>query len=138
MTDQLIVDPMLCRDCQACMLACSLYHEGENNPGLSRVRIIKDMEHYLFEIIVCHHCQSPDCLTACPSSAIRLDEHGTAILYTEECVQCGACLESCSYEAIIYYEPWDRYLKCDLCQGRAEGPACVQICPVGAITVQLT
>lgn len=130
---KIIAYPEACRDCQACILVCSLYHDGENNPGLSRLKISKDMAHYVFVIHLCQHCDPPECLPVCPTEAIRLNDDGIAILYDDDCIQCGACQEVCPYQALFYYQPKDRYLKCDLCQGRPEGPACVQICPVGAI-----
>jgi Fe-S-cluster-containing hydrogenase component 2 len=127
--------PELCRDCQACMLVCSLYHDGENNPRLSRVQVSKDMANYVFDIHVCQHCDPPECMLVCPADAIRLNEQGVAILHFDDCIHCGACQDACPYQAIFYYQTMERYLKCDLCQGRSVGPACVQICPVGAIVL---
>jgi Fe-S-cluster-containing hydrogenase component 2 len=129
------VETHLCRDCQACTLACSLYHEGECNLGLARLRVAKDMARYEFAITICQHCQEPDCLPACPSDALVLDERGVVIMLDEACDRCGLCASSCPYDAIFYYEPHDRYLKCDMCAGRDEGPLCVELCPVGALTL---
>ena len=124
-----------CRDCQACVLACSLYHEGECNPSLARLVVAKDMARYEFRISVCQHCDPPECMLVCPSDAISLDERGVAIMDDEVCIQCGACAEACPYDAIFYNQAQDRYLKCDLCAGRGGEPLCVQVCPVGALTL---
>ena len=131
------IDPHneLCRDCQACALACSLYHDGVCNLQLARLRIAKDMATYTFDIQVCRHCDSPDCLAACPSEAIRLDEQGVALIDDELCLRCGNCQSACPYGVLFYNEAMDRYLKCDLCAGRPEGPICVEVCPVGALTL---
>ena len=59
-----------------------------------------------------------------------MDDRGVVIIEDKACIRCGACAESCPYDAIFYHEREDRYLKCDLCAGRAEGPLCVQLCPV--------
>ena len=130
---RLYADAEACRDCQACTLACSLYHAGECNPGLARLSVAKDMAQYRFQIVICQHCDSPVCVEACPTGALSLDGRGVAILNDDECTRCGACAESCPYGAIFYAQAQDRYLKCDLCAGRAEGPLCVEVCPVGAL-----
>ena len=127
------VESHLCRDCQACTLACSLYHEGQCNPGLARLAVTKDMAKYEFHILICQHCDSPECLLSCPTDAMTMDGRGVVIIHDEECIQCGACAARCPYDAIFYNVAADRYLKCDLCTGREGGPLCVELCPVGAL-----
>ena len=128
-------DATLCRECQACTLACSLYHDGECNLSLARLQVIKDMARYEFQILICRHCESPDCLAACPSEAIVLNAQGVAVILDDACLRCGACVTACPYGVLFYNEARDRYLKCDLCAGRDGGPLCVAICPVGALTL---
>ena len=130
---RLITHPEHCRDCQSCTLACSLYHEGECHLGLARLSVEKNMAAYTFSILVCRHCDDPDCVAACPNEALHLDERGVAVLERELCLQCGACAESCPYHAIFYNAERGLYLKCDLCAGWAGGPLCAQTCPVGAV-----
>ena len=131
---KILIDASLCRDCQACTLACSLFHQGECSPELARLRVKKDLAQGNVEIILCRQCDFPECTAACPNEAIRLDEAGRVILFEEECLQCGACAEACRYHAIFYNPKLGIYLKCDLCRLRAEGPACVGLCPVEALT----
>ena len=128
-------DSALCRDCQACTLVCSLSHESECNLGLARLEVSKDMAKYEFAIVICRHCEEPECLAACPVEAMRPDERGVVLIDDEACIRCGTCAAACPYGAISYHEGADRYLKCDLCEGRAEGPLCVRLCPVGALTL---
>lgn len=129
-------DAALCRDCQACTLGCSLHHEGECNLGLARLAVSKDMAKYEFNILICQHCDSPDCIAACPTEgAMLIDGRGVVIIVDDVCLRCGACVAACPYDAIFYNEAEDRYLKCDLCAGREEGPLCVELCPVGALTL---
>lgn len=125
----------LCRNCQACQLACSLYHEGCCHLGLARLQVSKDMARYTFDVRICRQCASPECLEACPTGAMSLDGRGVVLLGDGECTRCGACAAACPYEAISYCRAEDRYLKCDLCAGRPEGPLCVALCPVGALTL---
>ena len=129
------VDQDRCRDCQACTLACSLAHEGGCAPSLARLAVRKDMARYEFRIVVCQHCAQPACLEACPSGALSVDSRGIVVMDEEVCVGCGACAEACPYDAIRHHEVSGRYLKCDLCAGREEGPLCVAVCPVGALTM---
>lgn len=129
-------EAQLCRDCQACTLACSLYHEGECNLGLARLAVVKDMARYAFDILVCQHCASPDCVLACPTDAMVLDERGVVLLVEDGCERCGACASNCPHNAIFYHALQDRYLKCDLCASRGGRPLCVEICPVGALTLE--
>jgi len=130
------VQAELCHGCQTCMLGCSLYHEGQCHLGLARVRVRKDMARFIFDIRICQHCESPECLEACPSGAMSLDARGVVLIDDDVCTRCGSCAEACPYKAIFYSESEDRYLKCDLCAGRAEGPLCVALCPVGALTIE--
>ena len=64
-----------------------------------------------------------------------MDERGVVVMLDDVCDRCGMCASSCPYDAIFYYAPQDRYVKCDLCAGRAAGPLCVELCPVGALTM---
>lgn len=135
------VEAELCRDCEACALACSLLHEGESNPIRSRVLVRKDMANYKFNIVICEHCQTdgkiPECMQACPNESIRLDERGVVVIYQDECLQCAACAEACPYHAIFYNDATNQYFKCELCAANNNSPACVEICPVGALTIRL-
>lgn len=125
----------LCHDCQACVLACSLHHEGECSLCLARLAVLKDMERYEFNTLVCQHCDPPACMLDCPADAMQLDDRGVVIIDDDACIRCGTCASACPYDAIFHNEAEDRYLKCDLCAAREDGPLCVQVCPVGALTL---
>jgi Fe-S-cluster-containing dehydrogenase component len=129
-------DPRLCRDCRACTLACSLYHEGICQPSLARLAVTKDMAAYEFHIAICQHCDPPPCLAVCAADAMRLDDRGVVLIDDEACIRCGACASACPYEAVFHQATEDRYLKCDLCGDRVGGPLCVAICPAGALTLR--
>jgi Fe-S-cluster-containing dehydrogenase component len=115
------------------MLGCSLFHEDCSNIGLARLIVTKDMSRFDFRIDICKHCSNPKCLADCPADAIGLDERGVVIIDDQKCIRCGSCRENCPFDAIFYNRKVDRYVKCDLCAGRVDGPLCVQLCPAGAL-----
>jgi Fe-S-cluster-containing hydrogenase component 2 len=128
--------PDICRECQVCTLACSLYHEDECNLQRARLTVSKDMARYQFTITLCRQCEEPACLAACPAEAMTRDADGVVRILQENCIQCGACAEACPYHAIMHDPVSDRYYKCDLCAGRPEGPLCVALCPVHALRLE--
>lgn len=129
------VNAKACRDCHACMVGCSVFHENECNEDLARVRVEKDMERFVFTIKLCKQCRNPKCKAACPVEAIYQDEKDVVHIYHEKCTRCGACLKACPFDALFFSNGANKYIKCDLCEGREEGPLCVQLCPVGALTL---
>jgi anaerobic carbon-monoxide dehydrogenase iron sulfur subunit len=135
---KILVNPELCRDCQTCALACSLYHEAECSLSKARLQIVKDMENYQFTILICRHCEEPNCVKACPCDAIMVDQGGAVLIDDEMCIHCGACILVCPYNAIFCPDHSDNYLKCDLCKDRSLGPLCVELCPTNAITLSYT
>ena len=58
-----------------------------------------------------------------------------ALIITEECINCGACVPECPNEAISEGE--DIFIidpdKCTECVGWYDEPQCVQVCPVDSI-----
>jgi Fe-S-cluster-containing hydrogenase component 2 len=139
------VDENLCLTCRECEVACSLYHEGECNPSLARIRVVyDDFVPGAPSIVVCKQCEWPACYYACAARwdepALRIDPaSGARYVDAELCRGCGACLKACPLtpeRTVIGYQTRGRkrsYFKCDLCYDRAEGPLCVEICPGGAL-----
>ncbi len=58
-----------------------------------------------------------------------------ALMITDECINCGACVPECPNEAISEGE--DIFIidpdKCTECVGWYDEPQCVQVCPVDCI-----
>lgn len=135
----------LCLTCRECEVSCSLYHEDECNPSLSRIRVsYDDFAPVPPSIVVCAQCDWPACYYACASlwdePAICIDNAtGARYIDSEKCRGCGACLRACPLtqeQAVISLKKVGNksiYLKCDLCHDRAEGPVCVEICPGDAL-----
>ena len=139
------VDENLCMTCRECEVSCSLYHEGECNPSLSRIRVwYDDFTPGPPVIVACKQCDWPACYYACAAlwdePAILIDEAtGARYIDPEKCRGCDACLRACPLtpeRPVIGFKKVDRkriYFKCDLCHDRADGPVCVQICPGNAL-----
>jgi Fe-S-cluster-containing hydrogenase component 2 len=140
------VDVERCLTCRECEVACSLYHEEECNPSLSRIQI--DFDDFVPgppSIRVCKQCDWPACVYACaarwddPAMAVD-DKTGARTIDAAKCKGCGACLRACPLtpeRTVIGLRTVGRkriHFKCDLCSGRDEGPVCVQICPGEALS----
>jgi protein NrfC len=147
----LVYDSRLCLGCQSCMFICSLTHEGEANPALSRIQIIRDapsFTRYPYDITmsVCRQCVAPLCVQNCPTGACHVEsEHGNVRMIDEsKCIGCKRCLASCPHRPhrTIWNPSKQKSMKCDLCAnaqywaqkgGPAGNQACVEICPAKAI-----
>jgi protein NrfC len=153
----LLVDTRKCQGCTSCMLACTLVHEGVENPSLARIQIIQNpFESYPDDVTIaqCRQCVDPACVEVCPTEALRPDTaYGNVrMVDRSKCIGCGECIEACPYTpsrpVVASDEKFDDDLKgrkCDLCantpyhwDAAGGGPdgkqACVEVCPVGAIT----
>ncbi len=140
------VDESLCLTCRECEVSCSLYHEDECNPSLSRINILfDDFVPGLPSITVCKQCDWPACYYACASRwdepAMSIDEaSGACYIDSEKCRGCQACMRACPLtpeRSVISFKKVGNkriYFKCDLCYDRQEGPVCVEICPGKALT----
>ena len=140
------VNRSLCLTCRECEVACSLFHEQECNPELSRIRIdFDDFVPGLPDVRTCKQCDWPACYYACSARwdvpAMSIDPHtGARYVDADKCRGCGACARACPLtpeRAVLFVRIEGRrrtYLKCDLCLGREGGPICVAICPGGALT----
>lgn len=138
--ERIVHDPDACTGCGQCELMCSLYHEGEQGPSLSRCEVAGDRLVARFTLNVCRQCASPDCYEACPQkdSALCIDK-ATGIKYidAQACTGCGACIDACPFDPprIKMHPRSNIAFMCDLCRGRDEGPICIEFCNFGALRV---
>jgi protein NrfC len=150
-TGYIVYDSHLCWGCQSCMFACSMSHQGEANPALSRIQIIRDapsFTKYPLDVVmsVCRQCVSPLCVQNCPTGAAHVDaEHGNVrVIDQAKCIGCKKCIQMCPQRP--HRTVWNPYKKksskCDLCidapfwskkGGPGGEPACVAGCPAHAL-----
>ncbi len=130
------VDTKKCVGCSDCVVAC----QTENNipTGYARdwiVEVVAGTYPTNIELELrserCNHCDNTPCVRCCPTGASHIVDGGIVLVTHSECIGCGACIQSCPYEA-RYTHPKGYVDKCTFCVHRLqEGlkPACVSVCP---------
>jgi len=86
------------------------------------------------------HCDEPACVSSCIVDAYTKHPEGPVTWDSDKCIGCRYCMVACPFQVPAFeyskaLEP--NIMKCDFCFDRTkEGklPACVEICPVEAIT----
>ena len=149
-------DSSKCTGCKACELACFTVHNQKNNgvcrtvgtvtvPVMPRLFLVQGET---FSVPVqSKHCEDAPCLNACTKKAIsRVDQQ--VIIDEKKCMGCKDCMMACPFGVIMLApvydhskvlhqsgtdEPVKGAFKCDLCIGREDGPACVEVCPHQAL-----
>jgi Fe-S-cluster-containing hydrogenase component 2 len=137
---RLNIDPTTCTGCRLCEVYCSITHENDVNPALSRIKVWKDEVNGLFLPIACTLCDDKECLSACPEpGAIALTKQGTVVINEELCTGCSKCVRACEILAITFHAIPGRgkngkavVVKCNLCDG---DPVCVKVCEPGTISL---
>lgn len=90
----------------------------------------------------CLHCETPQCVTVCPTGAsFKRAEDGIVLVDEDKCIGCKLCSWACPYGAREYSPVEGVMKKCTLCVDRIYNenlpeaerqPACVQACPTRA------
>ncbi len=129
------IDTRKCVGCSDCVVAC----QTENNVpvGFARDWIAETVQgtypnlHLEIRSERCNHCDNTPCVRTCPTGASHIIEGGIVKVTKEECIGCGACIQSCPYDA-RYSHPEGYVDKCTFCDHRVKNgqdPACVSVCP---------
>lgn len=90
----------------------------------------------------CLHCETPACVTVCPTGAsYKRAGDGIVLVDEDKCIGCKLCSWACPYGAREYSAVDGVMKKCTLCVDRIYNehldpaervPACVQACPTRA------
>ena len=137
-----VIDQTKCIGCHACTTAC----KSENDVPLGVTRTyVKSVDvgafpqaRRAFQVTRCNQCEDAPCVAACPTAAMHIRPDGIVDFDKASCIGCKACMAACPYDA-IFINPEDHCAeKCNFCAHRLDvglEPACVTVCPTGAIMV---
>jgi Fe-S-cluster-containing dehydrogenase component len=133
------VDTKRCVGCSACVIACKT--ENRVPDGCYRDWVVQETSGVSPDLRLeirserCNHCEHAPCVSACPTGASHVNEGGAVLVTAGKCSGCKACIAACPYDA-RYVHP-DGYIdKCTFCLHRTSAgglPACVTVCPTGAL-----
>ena len=157
-----LVDTTVCVGCRNCEWACKTAHdlpagdlesyenrqvlETKRRPGEDALTVVneysagKNSNLPVDVKVQCMHCDHPACVSACIVGAFSKHENGSVTWDTDKCIGCRYCMAACPFQvpAFQYDKALNpKIMKCDFCFERTkEGklPACVEICPVEALT----
>ena len=135
-----VIDNRKCIGCHACTVACKAEHDVPVGVNRTWVKYIEkgsfpDTRRH-FSVMRCNHCDDAPCIEICPVSSLFRREDGIVDFDSRRCIGCKACMQACPYDA-LYIDPQTHTAsKCNYCAHRIDiglEPACVNVCPEGAI-----
>jgi Fe-S-cluster-containing dehydrogenase component len=86
----------------------------------------------------CMHCVDPDCVSACPVSALTKNPETGIVQYNPDaCIGCRYCQIACPFNIpkFEFDKTFPKIVKCQMCTDLVEAggiPACCDACPTGA------
>lgn len=151
----LLYDATKCVGCKACVVKCKeagnlaadtdgygagLYDapEGLNESTRNIIQLARSGDETSFVKRQCMHCVDPACVNACMMGALGKREFGIVSWENNKCIGCRYCQVACPFGVpqFQWSKTSPRIVKCELCRERlADGkqPACVEVCPRGAV-----
>ena len=152
MNKLVIADPGKCIGCRTCEIACVLAHSAADamvkmSPASFNPRLMVVKTTTVSTPVQCRQCEDAPCAAVCPTGTLVLRDNSVQV-NPSRCIGCKSCMIACRF-GVIEVVPCDALLsdrpiisgthveavKCDLCAHRANGPACVEVCPTKAISV---
>ena len=157
----LVIDLDTCVGCHACAVNCKEWNTGghsaplpDKDPYGADPNGVWFNRIHTFEAGIgtwsrtvhfprsCLHCETPACVTVCPTGASykRVDD-GIVLVNEDACIGCKLCSWACPYGAREYDDDAGVMKKCTLCIDRIYNenlpeeervPACVATCPASA------
>lgn len=174
----LVIDLDICVGCHACAVACKEWNDGgdfgplaDDDPYGAEPHGVWFNRVHSYEIAgpgsrppqmvhfprSCLHCETPDCVTVCPTGAsYKRADDGIVLVDEDKCIGCQLCAWACPYGAREIALPHPKAAasdagrkdskrgtmqKCTLCVDRIYNetlderdrqPACVLACPTRA------
>lgn len=150
MNKLVIADPGRCIGCRTCEVACSLAHSAPDalatlSPAsfIPRLKVVKTAT--VSTPVQCRQCDDAPCAAVCPTGTLVMGNNSVQVI-PSRCIGCKSCMIACRF-GVIEILPCElldgqplgtthvEAVKCDLCESRGAGPACVEVCPTKAIYV---
>jgi Fe-S-cluster-containing dehydrogenase component len=158
----LVIDLDSCVGCQACVTNCKEWNTGGHMAPLTDIDPYgADADGVWFNRVhtyeyahqdgsggtvhfprSCLHCETPACVTVCPTGAsYKRASDGIVLVDEDKCIGCKLCSWACPYGAREFDTAVGVMKKCTLCIDRIYNenlapddrvPACVAACPTGA------
>lgn len=155
-----LVDTTVCVGCRRCEWTCREAHslpagslesyddhsvyQKPRRPNAGALTVVNKYQNPTqdasFVKVQCMHCDHPACASACIVGAFSKLPNGSVQWDGGKCIGCRYCMVACPFQIPSFdfdkaIEPEIR--KCDFCISRTtvgDLPACVDICPVEALT----
>ena len=134
---RLKLDVDKCVACGACVVACMDQNDIDTDvtSPLRRIAEYDRNGEYYYISVSCMHCDDAPCIEGCPSGVLRKDPLTDLTVYDNtNCIGCRSCSMACPVGAPSVRD--GKMIKCDGCIVRQEfgyEPACVLVCPTGAL-----
>jgi formate dehydrogenase iron-sulfur subunit len=153
--NSVLVDTTKCVGCRGCEAACAEANQLPDPPTDGEAfaamrptgpecftvvnRTTKPDKTLRYVKRQCMHCIEPACASACPVRALDKLATGPVAYDGTKCMGCRYCMVACPFSVpkYQYSKAVPLVRKCTFCAGRqAEGklPACIGVCPSGALT----
>lgn len=136
----MVIDTLKCVGCSDCVVACQT--ENDVPHGYCRDWVTESVTGTYPDVEIemrserCNHCDNTPCVRTCPTAASHVVEGGIVLVDRDLCIGCGACIESCPYDARYRHPQWGTVDKCTFCVHRVnkgQDPACVSVCPTNCM-----
>ena len=136
----MVIDTLKCVGCSDCVVACQT--ENDVPSGYCRDWVTESVNGTYPEVDIelrserCNHCDNAPCVRTCPTEASHIIEGGIVLVDRDLCIGCGACIESCPYDARYRHSDLGVVDKCTFCVHRVQkgqDPACVSVCPTNCM-----
>ncbi len=139
-----VLDESKCVSCGACAVACMDQNDIDPMRGDMPFRNCSmeefgtgDQVKYSFVSMACMHCENAPCISTCPVGCLKKDpETGFTVYDNTNCIGCHSCAMACFFAQPCFNGGTGKMTKCDGCVERVKRgmkPACVRVCPFGAL-----
>ncbi len=145
MTVNFTFDQAKCTGCQACILACTIENGLAFDQSWRTVYTYNERHYPTLPVqhlsLSCNHCEHAACLDACPANAYSINNDTGFVEFDEtKCIGCRYCTWACPFGAPRFDGSKGVVGKCTFCSDRQKAgsqPACVELCPTGALGVDV-